>query len=342
MISIVTILSISLFRYDLLGHLDRHLDNFGIAGDGSQELKSVQIASQKVPRSSSAHHAKGIIEPDMDAVIVEKDVTVDLSNIMDGYLLIDYQGPYDRMGIDVSCMDANGVVHEMNSSINSDTDANVSNAHVTPYFSYPVGSGWQGYALPYGSGTYTIKARPYYSTQKCSHAKDIATFTFDANFEEVAPYQYRNAYSQYDENSISTSLATYLLSDAMEKKGRALTDKEKTEAIMTFVRANITQQSKANCSVFPDIESALTTGRGKCNERASAAAAMLKSQGVPVKIIHGYVLRNQDDKRIYHAWLNVYMDGKWAMYDPTAFDTEVADPLDNYFCVYLLDTAIAR
>ena len=63
---------------------------------------------------------------------------------------------------------------------------------------------------------------------------------------------------------------------------------------------------------------------GICFDYAALMAAMLRSQGVPVKLVVGYT------GNVYHAWLNVwsekdgwvdnliYFDGKvWKLMDPT-------------------------
>lgn len=65
--------------------------------------------------------------------------------------------------------------------------------------------------------------------------------------------------------------------------------------------------------------------KGICWDYASLMASMLRSQGVPVKVVVGYTSRGE-----YHAWINVwseeggwvegmiYFDGKvWKLMDPT-------------------------
>ena len=48
----------------------------------------------------------------------------------------------------------------------------------------------------------------------------------------------------------------------------------------------------------------LSTGKGICFDYASLAAAMLRSQGIPTKLIFGYV--SPDD--VYHAWNMFYTE----------------------------------
>ena len=69
--------------------------------------------------------------------------------------------------------------------------------------------------------------------------------------------------------------------------------------------------------------------KGICFDYASLMSAMLRSQGVPVKMIFGYTSTGE-----YHAWINVwsetsgwmdsviYFNGKsWKLMDPTFAST---------------------
>lgn len=46
---------------------------------------------------------------------------------------------------------------------------------------------------------------------------------------------------------------------------------------------------------------------GICFDYASLGAAMLRSVGIPARIVTGYVSPND----FYHAWIMVYIDGTW-------------------------------
>ena len=51
-----------------------------------------------------------------------------------------------------------------------------------------------------------------------------------------------------------------------------------------------------------DPDSTMSTGKGICFDYAVLAAAMLRSQGIPTKMVFGYVAPNG----IYHAWNMFY------------------------------------
>ena len=50
----------------------------------------------------------------------------------------------------------------------------------------------------------------------------------------------------------------------------------------------------------------METGKGICFDYASLAASMLRSQGIPTKIIFGYVAPDN----LYHAWNMFYTEEK--------------------------------
>ena len=55
---------------------------------------------------------------------------------------------------------------------------------------------------------------------------------------------------------------------------------------------------------MPDPDETMATGKGICFDYASLAAAMLRSQGIPTKVIFGYVA----PKDLYHAWNMFYTE----------------------------------
>ena len=67
--------------------------------------------------------------------------------------------------------------------------------------------------------------------------------------------------------------------------------------------AKLAQQS----GYMPDPDDTLKTGTGICLDYASLSAAMLRSMGIPTKLMTGYVGKDE----VYHAWIMVYIDGTW-------------------------------
>jgi transglutaminase-like putative cysteine protease len=65
----------------------------------------------------------------------------------------------------------------------------------------------------------------------------------------------------------------------------------------------------------PDPDSTLKVLKGICYDYSSLFAAMKRSEGIPVKLVKGYAKGLEG----YHAWNEVFIDGKWVVVD-TTFD----------------------
>lgn len=92
------------------------------------------------------------------------------------------------------------------------------------------------------------------------------------------------------------------------------TDQEKAQAIYDYVIANIEYEEKeTRIAYLPTVDDTLTSGKGMCYDYASLMAVMLRSSGLPTKLVMGsttYVTP-------YHAWNEIFLDGKWVIVDAT-------------------------
>jgi transglutaminase-like putative cysteine protease len=103
---------------------------------------------------------------------------------------------------------------------------------------------------------------------------------------------------------------------------------EQISAIYNFVIENITYDTELAKTVknpyLPDIDKTLKTKKGICFDYAALMTAMLRSQGIPCKLVIGFA------GDVYHAWINAWseetgwvnniivFDGKnWQLMDPT-------------------------
>lgn len=59
---------------------------------------------------------------------------------------------------------------------------------------------------------------------------------------------------------------------------------------------------------------------GICYDYASLFAGILRSQGIPAKLVKGY----KSDLKEYHAWNEVLIDNKWIVID-TTYDAALKD-----------------
>ena len=158
--------------------------------------------------------------------------------------------------------------------------------------------------LSAGSGSYTFRIM-----QNTSGNRYVELFSTSASVSlesEFAPFLRPNVFCDYTADSASVKKAAELVSGA-QNQGDAL------KAIYEYITDNIRYDSGkagtlSNQSGYvPNPDATLASGTGICFDYASLAAAMLRSQGIPCKIVTGYVSPND----VYHAWNMVYIDGSW-------------------------------
>lgn len=99
-------------------------------------------------------------------------------------------------------------------------------------------------------------------------------------------------------------------------------DTEKIKAIYEYVVQNVSYDySKIEnmpVDYLPDVEATYNSGKGICYDFASLLAAMLRSAGVPAKLVKGY----SQNAIGYHAWNEVYVNNKWVVVD-TSYDAQI-------------------
>lgn len=128
------------------------------------------------------------------------------------------------------------------------------------------------------------------------------------------------------------SIQTVRWADDMEvvKKADLLTsklktDRQKIDAIYSFVVKNFSydyEKIKTLTSTYvPDPDAILKAGKGICYDYSAVFGAMLRSQGIPVKLIKGYT----DNVKEYHAWNEVWLadEKRWVVVD-TTYDSVLA------------------
>lgn len=80
---------------------------------------------------------------------------------------------------------------------------------------------------------------------------------------------------------------------------------------------NIDEIAK-NSQYIPNIKKIYTDKKGICYDYSVLLASMLRSVGVPTKVVTGYTVNTP----VYHAWNNVYENSKWNIVDAT-FDAQM-------------------
>ncbi len=95
---------------------------------------------------------------------------------------------------------------------------------------------------------------------------------------------------------------------------------EAVENIISYVDKKLTDKPTFS---IPNALDALESGEGDCNEHSALAVALLRAEGIPSRVEVGLVYVG--GAFYYHAWVGVYLGGKWISSDPT-FGQVIADP----------------
>lgn len=170
----------------------------------------------------------------------------------------------------------------------------------------------EAFPLQMGDGTYTARVLENVSGTKYAVLK---TVTFSVSLSSpMAPYLVPNQMVNYSDTCDTVSKAVSLTSGQSTKVG-------KVEAVYDYVVDNISYDSNKAATVtsgyVPDVDSILSAKTGICFDYAAVTAAMLRSQGIPTRLVTGYV----SPANAYHAWNEVYLDeAGWVNANQIYFD----------------------
>ncbi len=222
---------------------------------------------------------------------------VDASNAGDGYIMVAYNGTA-KSRLKVRVTGPSGIVYTYDLNRNGN------------YETFP---------LPDGNGKYTVGV--YENTTGNKYALVFRTPVTVMLTDSFAPFLRSNQYVNFTADSQAVKKATELT------KGKK-NDLEKIAAIYEFVVTNLTYDKEKAKTVqsgyLPDVDKVLAAKKGICFDYASLMTAMLRSQGIPTKLVVGYT------GDVYHAWINTYIPEKgwvegiiffdgttWKLMDPT-------------------------
>jgi len=223
--------------------------------------------------------------PQADGVNEKSDggLTVDYSHAQDGYIMVKGPETDKRLKLRIS-RGKSTMTYDLN------------------------GSGeYEVFPLQLGSGEYqcvlfkNAKGKKYSQEGKAKFKVELARE--DAPF--LCPSQYVNYTAETQAVLLSEEICAGLGSD-----------QEKFEAVRAYIQSNyaydFVKASTVEGGTLPDIDGCYEKKMGICQDLAAMAACMLRVQGIPTKLVIGYVGKNY-----YHAWNGVIIDGEEILYDPT-------------------------
>ena len=153
------------------------------------------------------------------------------------------------------------------------------------------------FPLQCGNGTYQFKVMENITESKYA---ELYSITEEVSLsDEFQPFLRPSDYVDYSKDSDCVKMA----SEFSAKAGSAM---DVVASVYDYICDKVTYDTDKARSVqsgyLPEPDETLETGKGICFDYASLAAAMLRSQGIPTKVIFGYVAPDN----LYHAWNMFY------------------------------------
>ena len=189
-------------------------------------------------------------------------------------------------------------------------------------YDYSLDSGGSVFPLQSGKGTYNVKVLENVTGKTYAIVLDM---NFEADItDELSPFLLPSQYISFD----TPDKCVYKAAELCAGKSGVI---EKASAMFLYVTENISYDKELAASVksgyIPDPDRTLEKGKGICFDYASLYASMCRSQGIPAKLVMGYVRGD-----VYHAWNEIYtsetgwitvdlfLDSKgWNLLDPTFY-----------------------
>ena len=214
-------------------------------------------------------------------VFSKNSATVDYSNAAQGYIMVKYSG---SANIKVLVYFNGG----------------------SSYYQYNISGNGVYVTLPLQSGSGFYKVRFMENVGGNSYAELCAT-ELNALVTGSGYTLYPNQYVNYTRSSAAVSKAKSLCA-------KATNNTEKVNAIYKFIASTIRydydKASSVKSGYLPNVDSTLSSKKGICFDYAALMATMLRSQGIPTKLVIGNTTAG------YHAWNEVYISS-WKRYDAT-------------------------
>jgi len=238
-----------------------------------------------------------ILEPEASGVLVEDNgkAMIDYSNTKDGYVMVRYYG-----------------------SNSARLKAQVVGPKTTYTYNLTKGE-WSVLPLTDGNGKYQFKV--FQNVSGTQYSLVLGASANVALEDEFAPFLRPNKYVDYSVSSKTVQMARDLTKDVEAPL-------EKVELIYNYVVKNLSYDKKKASTIksgyVPVLDEILEAQKGICFDYASLMTGMLRSQGIPCKMVFGYA------GSAYHAWISIwteetgwvdgaiFFDGtNWQRMDPT-------------------------
>lgn len=227
-----------------------------------------------------------VLMPEATGEKVQKDgkLIVDSSNSAEGYIMAKVtEKDKKRMKLRVT-MGGSALNYDLNSDGN-----------------------FEVFPLQFGKVNYTVTL---YRNVEGKKYKEVGQVTVSPKGmeDDLRCFLYPNQYVNYDEKTKAVAEA--------EKLCAGLTgQREIYDAVVKYIKENFKydymKSSRVQPGQLPQIGEAWDKKMGICQDLAAITVAMLRSRGVPARLMIGYL------GNTYHAWVTAVVDGTEQFFDPT-------------------------
>ena len=221
-------------------------------------------------------------------------MTLDLTNISEGYFMAAVsEKTSHRMKLRVA-KDGETLTYNLNSDGN-----------------------FEVFPLQLGSGKYDVSLYENVSGKKYSSAGKIS-INVTLVQEDIA-FLYPNQYVNYNELTKAVAAANEMCAGKDEKQIYTLI----RQYIMENYAYDFIKSVTVAAGELPDIDGCYEKKMGVCQDLSALMVCMLRSQGIPARLMIGYADKN------YHAWTVTSVANKEVFFDPTAALNAISKPV-NY------------
>lgn len=178
---------------------------------------------------------------------------------------------------------------------------------------------YEVFPLSEGNGSYQVKV--YENIQGNQYSQAFSQNLDVSISNPFGPFLYPNQYVNFNSASAAVQKGAELSAGVTDQLGVV-------SAVYNYVVKNLTYDTAKASSVqsgyLPNVDLVLAQKKGICFDYAALMTAMLRSQDIPTKLVVGYT------GNLYHAWINVYLEGQgwvdniiyfdgtsWKLMDPT-------------------------
>ena len=239
-------------------------------------LEEVDLEEELVALAETPPASPALLLPEASGTLVKKNTKaeIDYSNTKDVYVMVRF-----------------------NAATTKRLKVQVKGPATTYTYNLAADGAWDTYPLSDGNGSYQVLVYENISGTKYSTVLPVS-FTVTLA-DEFAPFLRPNQYVDYGAAPNTVAKAEELTKDKTDTLS-------KVTAVYDFVVKNLTYDKQLAATVqsgyLPVLDTVLAKKSGICFDYASLMTGMLRSQGIPCKLVVGYA------GTAYHAWISVWSE----------------------------------